>query len=410
MNKLENQNDWWKYLAHAAKAEEMPGHKYIARVEIGTRRGKTLYRYFYTMDQYKYYLSQQKTGAKSEAEKRQSPLYNLKRLAAQVKAFAKDNNEANNGRSYKERNAARSRLSYDKVLLQTTGKEFIDSVLDKLNIPAKDVDKISYDPERKHLYIKRVAMPNGKYRYFYTEDSYNKYLQRVQYQANEPEFMKDIPEIDRYTDETDAQTQAYINEDYSAGSDARSKNCIFCSNAYELRQRGYDVYAGVHRSSGDDSDSKYGQTETRLLHWYEKPDVELIEKDGATRNINKALEYYDASNGLVQKLKGLDKETQAQLDAYTSSRGYQANDLRKAIKSKCPPNSRGMLNVTWAGGRSGHSVVFEVDKNGNVVFRDTQVNQIYTAEYLADNIWSARFIRTDNLKLKEDILYTVEAN
>ena len=158
MNKLENQNDWWKYLAHAAKAEEMPGHKYIARVEIGTRRGKTLYRYFYTMDQYKYYLSQQKTGAKSEAEKRQSPLYNLKRLAAQVKAFAKDNNEANNGRSYKERNAARSRLSYDKVLLQTTGKEFIDSVLDKLNIPAKDVDKISYDPERKHLYIKRVEI------------------------------------------------------------------------------------------------------------------------------------------------------------------------------------------------------------------------------------------------------------
>ena len=69
-----------------------------------------------------------------------------------------------------------------------------------------------------------------------------------------------------------------------------------------------------------------------------------------------------------------------------------------------------MLNVTWPGGRSGHSVVFEVDKNGNVVFRDTQVNQIYTAEYLADNIWSARFIRTDNLKLKEDILYTVEAN
>lgn len=112
-------------MAHAAKAEEMPGHKYIARVEIGTRRGKTLYRYFYTMDQYKQYLSQQKTGAKSEAEKRQSPLYNLKRLAAQVKAFAKDNNEANNGRSYKERNAARSRLSYDKVLLQTLEKNLL---------------------------------------------------------------------------------------------------------------------------------------------------------------------------------------------------------------------------------------------------------------------------------------------
>ncbi|MDV5043066.1 hypothetical protein, partial [Faecalibacterium duncaniae] len=42
---------------------------------------------------------------------------------------------------------------------------------------------------------------------------YEKYLQRVKYQAEEPDFMKDIPKIDRYTDESDAQAQADINEE-----------------------------------------------------------------------------------------------------------------------------------------------------------------------------------------------------
>ena len=91
--------DWWNYIAHAQKAQERPDHKYIARVEVGTRRGKILYRYFYTMDQYKRYLSGKEKGVKTELEKRQNPLYNLKRLGKQFCNLLKDHDEANNGSS-----------------------------------------------------------------------------------------------------------------------------------------------------------------------------------------------------------------------------------------------------------------------------------------------------------------------
>lgn len=402
-------NDYWEYLAHAQKSEERKGHKYIARVEIGTKRGKTIYRYFYTMDQYKRYLKGKENGVKTEVEKRQDPIYNLNRVVTQIKTLLKDQKQAKNDRDSSKRAAAYKRTGYDKVLLKAAGKDFIDSVKDKLKIPVKDADKLmDSENEKKHLYIKRVTMPNGKYRYFYTQSSYEKYLQRVKYQAEEPDFMKDVPKIDRYADESNEQAQADINEEYSAYNYARSNNCIFCTNAYELRQRGYDVQAAD--SHADRTDKKYQQYNSSILNWYEDPDFELIMKGGTTQNINKAMEYYNTDSGIVQKIKSFDKETRAQIDVYKSYRSYTASDLTSAIKSKCPPGSRGQFTVTWEGGKSGHSIVFEVDKHGNVIFRDTQVNQIYTAEYLAENIWSARFVRTDNLKLKPDILYTVEAN
>lgn len=404
-------NDWWDYIAHAQKAQEREEHKYIARVEVGTRRGRVLYRYFYTMDQYKRYLAGKEKGVKSELEKRQSPLYNLKRVGRQFIALLADQNEANNGSTYTDRNSARKRLTYDKALLKAAGKDFVDSVLDKLNVPVKDEEGLKEEKntgEKKHLYIKRVTMPDGKYRYFYTQTAYEKYLQRVQYQANEPDFMKDVPKIDRYADESNEQAQADINEEYSEYSFARSHNCIFCSNAYELRQRGYNVQAAD--SKQDRTDKKYQQYDYSASNWYENPDYELIKKGGETQNLNKLMAYYNDDNGITKTIKNLDKDTNAQREAYNSYRSYTADDLRKAILSKNPPNSRGMLNVTWEGGKAGHSIVYEVDKHGNVIFRDTQVNEYYTADFLAQNIWSARFIRTDNLKLKPDILYTVEAN
>lgn len=134
-------NDWWSYLAHAQKAEERKGHKYIARVEVGTKRGRTIYRYFYTMDQYKQYLSQKEKGVKSEAEKRQSPLYNLKRVTTQIKNLLNDRDRAVNDVNMGQRAAAYKRMEYDKALLKSAGKDFLDSIKDKLKIPVKDANK-----------------------------------------------------------------------------------------------------------------------------------------------------------------------------------------------------------------------------------------------------------------------------
>lgn len=403
-------NDWWDYLAHAQKSEEREGHKYIARVEVGTKRGRTIYRYFYTMDQYKRYLQGKENGVKTEIEKRQSPIYNLKRVVTQIKALLKDQDQAKNDRSLKKRKDASKRITYDRALLQAAGKDFIDSVKNKLKIPVKDAEKlISAENEKKHLYIKRITMPNGKYRYFYTQSSYEKYLQRVKYQAEEPDFMKDTPKIDRYTDESDAQAQADINEEYNRFDPDRSQNCIFCTNAYELRQRGYDVQAADHF---DDSmtNEKHQQFDFSISRWYENPNYEVITEGGETKNVNKLMDIYSKYwTDSVKFMNALDSEAIEQDKEYTKSHHYTADDLRKAILSKNPKNSRGQFTVAWKGG-GGHSIVYEVDKNGNVIFRDAQVNQYYTAEWLAQNVEEALFVRTDNLKLQPDILYTVEAN
>ena len=398
--------DWWNYIAHAQKAQERPDHKYIARVEVGTRRGKILYRYFYTMDQYKRYLSGKEKGVKTELEKRQNPLYNLKRLGKQFCNLLKDHDEANNGSSIKNRREALERLTYDKALLKKTGKDFIDSVLDKLKVSVKDDEKADGNrAEKNHLYIKRITMPNGKYRYFYTESSYRKYLERVQYQASEPAFMKEIPEIDRYTDETDTQAMADINEDYNEYDPRRSQNCIFCTNAYELRQRGYNVQAAEHYDDFYENE-KHQQFDFSMSRWYETPNYEVITEGGGTKNVNELMDTYSRYWTDSRKFsKHLNAETTEQYKEYNGSHGYTADDLRKAILSKSPKNSRGQFTVRWAGGQGGHSIVYEVDKNGNVIFRDAQVNQIYTAEFLAQNIEEAMFVRTDDLKLKPDILY-----
>lgn len=146
-------NDWWSYLAHAQKAEERKGHKYIARVEVGTKRGRTIYRYFYTMDQYKQYLSQKEKGVKSEAEKRQSPLYNLKRVATQIKNLLNDRDRAVNDVNLGQRAAAYKRMEYDKALLKSAGKDFLDSIKDKLKIPVKDADKAAGAENVKNICI-----------------------------------------------------------------------------------------------------------------------------------------------------------------------------------------------------------------------------------------------------------------
>lgn len=103
-------DDWRDHIAHAQKSQERPDHKYIARVEVGTRRGKILYRYFYTMDQYKRYLSGKEKSTKSELEKRQSPLHNLKRLGQQFCNLLKDHDKANNESNFKNRRDALKRL------------------------------------------------------------------------------------------------------------------------------------------------------------------------------------------------------------------------------------------------------------------------------------------------------------
>lgn len=156
-------------------------------------------------------------------------------------------------------------------------------------------------------------------------------------------------------------------------------NCQFCTTAYEMRCRGYDVEASGRMQGGTTDD---------LNQWYE-PDpkfdhnTEICDPDTAVAATN---EYYQTGN--------------------TTIWAEQAQKLRKKMLTM-PEGSRGDISVTWnpytAGGAGGHSMHFEI-QNGDVIVRCAQSGQTFTLEELMPKIVTCEYARLDNLDFEEKAL------
>lgn len=48
--------DYWDHLAHSSAGQERANHRYVARVPLGNRNGRTRFKYFYSMSEYAAYL------------------------------------------------------------------------------------------------------------------------------------------------------------------------------------------------------------------------------------------------------------------------------------------------------------------------------------------------------------------
>lgn len=159
-------------------------------------------------------------------------------------------------------------------------------------------------------------------------------------------------------------------------------NCQFCTTAYEMRCRGYDVEASGRVQGGTTDD---------LNRWYEPdPDfdhnTEICDPDTAVAATN---EYYQTGN--------------------TTIWAEQAQKLRKKMLMM-PEGSRGDISVTWnpyiVGGAGGHSMHFEI-QNGDVIVRCAQSGQTFTLEELMPKIVTCEYARLDNLELSEKALECV---
>ena len=149
-----------------------------------------------------------------------------------------------------------------------------------------------------------------------------------------------------------------------------SNNCAYCTAAYELRQRGYDVEA----ASVSYSDAN---TIDVVCDWYEGEDVETLS------------ELFEENN--IDPRKGTTYE--------------KAADMIEDDLVKHGNGSRGQFILYWSNG-GGHSVVWEV-QNNEVVLRDCQNNdRVEILDYLqyANNVV---YFRTDNVELSDKIVETV---
>lgn len=158
-------------------------------------------------------------------------------------------------------------------------------------------------------------------------------------------------------------------------------NCTFCSTAYELRRRGYDVYANK-TSSGRSLDHAATFFKGTKIH--------------------KGSDYVD-------------------IGAYTSVEGNRiqydidkAKDSMKKILDQIVAEgegSRGNLSgIYYFGG--GHSMAYEV-RNGKVILVDGQVGELHDSSILGSIFKPEKltWFRTDNLEINPDTIkeavYTV---
>jgi hypothetical protein len=107
-----------------------------------------------------------------------------------------------------------------------------------------------------------VNLPNGTNKKLSSKDEVEDYNERIEYQKNEPPFMKKVPDIPENVVYEKKEDMEKINEEYDPYDDSRSMNCGNCSAAYELRRRGYDVEAKEY-------DEDYNGLGSRVYEYFE---------------------------------------------------------------------------------------------------------------------------------------------
>lgn len=300
---------------------------------------------------------------------------------------------------------------------QKTIQKYATTTLNKVS---NDVKKITDKAkENTHKYVAKVPTGDNEYRYFYSEESYQAYLKGKNAvdkvlntdinatpsdvtKANAKGFLanvlnsgfgqavynlvapalaaiqvalttpKSFTELNKTTgDQSNDEHQLAINPDFSPFTHDYSQNCTFCSAAYDMRKRGYDVEASpISLAEGYVLDD--------VLSWYKDPQavskstIENFHREKALKNPKEAL---------------TEKEM-----------------LSKALKSN-GEGSRGHLILYWKGGGA-HDVIWEVE-NDEVVLRDCQTGLIERTFSTLDAVADYTYIRTDNLEPTEDILRAV---
>ena len=346
MKKFRGGESLGNYLIH--RSDERKDHKYIARIRLKKQTKNKKYRYFYDLGAYKAYMKK----VDGDKDKKDTKKESIKDKKSKIEFFIEE----------KLNDALES--------------------LPKLTSNDEKVKKSISDNKEKTV---KELKKGSKYLKTNDKTSYEKY------QKNEPDFMKDVREIKPPT--TKEYDMSEINEMYDPNDPGRSENCGICSTAYELRRRGYDVEA---ISNSD------GLTFWHFEFMYENPEIVHCDPNGEVLSLSEYTKDLE---------KGPTRLWQEHYNVYEEEGDYYSNSetIEKTIAEQSGKNTRGNLLVFWNGG-GGHSMVYEVDKDGKVLIRDCQVNQTFELSEILWRSTSINFLRTDNLKLKENILELVQPN
>lgn len=155
--------------------------------------------------------------------------------------------------------------------------------------------------------------------------------------------------------------------------DGYTTNCTYCTIAYDLRQRGFDVEASAVCWDTDN-------TTESMAEFYE----DIVTHESATVRKCTDTSYKRIKKELLSDTKNV--------------MGVDTN------------NARGYFAVSWKTG-SGHAMAYEIT-NGEITIRDCQTNEAYGLEewhrLYSNYITNFRYFRTDNKKVRDTALVAVK--
>lgn len=301
---------------------------------------------------------------------------------------------------------------YRTKSLSSTIKSTVSKIADNTKKLVSSIKK------NVHKYIAKVPTGDNEYRYFYSEKAYQAYLKgknavdkalsknvnatpsdvtkqnaknfvsnalfggfgkavynlvapalaAIQVALTTPRSFDELKKTNKK--QSNDEHQKAINPNYDPTTYDNSMNCTFCSSAYDLRKRGYDVEANPISMCE-------AYTIDDISKWYENPQV--VSK--------KTVDNYYNSLGIGDDIP------------------FSKQDrLSKVLRSN-GEGSRGHLILYWGTGGA-HDVIWEVE-NGEVVLRDCQTGEVNRTLSLLSYAVDYEYMRTDNLEPTEEILRTV---
>ena len=160
-------------------------------------------------------------------------------------------------------------------------------------------------------------------------------------------------------------------------------NCTFCTTAYELRRRGYDVLANY---------TEHGRTMNHVKNYFKNAVVET-------------------DDSIVQKLQNMKVPEGISLENRQTYKRAAYCDYVGARLARYGNGARGNLFGCYPQGGA-HSIFWEV-QNGKTIFRDGQTGHTYSSarealQYFAPG--KTEFFRMDNLEINKDAIKEAVSN
>ena len=412
------------------------GHKYYTKIDKGSKNGKKISRYFYSLAEYQAYL-RDKRKTPEKGAKKNTKIGDTYRFTYDPKTNSTKATKSEEKTERKSKAAVNSLNLMSKVLSTKPGwlaAKTAYNVIKKVTDKAKgDMDQSrkmreTYEkpigPENKmpkentkpkeetkpkentkpkeetkskentkpkeNVKPKEVTKPDKESTKEEPKDTRSTYEKFVDNLMNKLGIKKKAKQ-DKPTDDL-----KNINPDYDPNDYGTTNNCAWCTAAFDLSRRGYDVEAKA-------ISPLVLNTEEVITDWYKGEKLRDM-ADGASDYINKRVDEkrtHQIYNNLID----------AGFSPADANTGTMANLVAEKVKSDILADAKGSKEswghtlIYWRGTEGkqdggGHDIAYYT-KGNDVKFYDCQNGQEYE---LADIIFASGMIWT-NTKTNETVIY-----